>query len=84
MIRFEESLISDMDAGEIIAVAEGMDLDDLADFYQSLPDKLQQEALQGMDKAKPPALGSHYLLPRRQCRRPHGSGRSHRPRQRYP
>ena len=44
------SLISDMQADEILAAAEGLDVDDLADFLQSLPDTLLQETLQGMDK----------------------------------
>ena len=45
-----ESLIRTMDVGEIRAAAENLDLDDLADFVQSLPDKLIEETLQGMDK----------------------------------
>jgi magnesium transporter len=44
------SLISEMEADEILAAAEGLDVDDLADFLQSLPDTLLQETLQGMDK----------------------------------
>ncbi len=44
------SLISDMQAEDILAAAEGLDLDDLADFLQSLPDTLLQETLQSMDK----------------------------------
>ncbi len=43
-------LVSDMEADEILAATESLDVDDLADFLQSLPDKLLQETLQGMDK----------------------------------
>lgn len=45
-----ESLIRTMDVGEIRAATEKLDLDDLADFVQSLPNKLIEETLQGMDK----------------------------------
>ncbi len=44
-----ETLIRTMDVGEIRAATEKLDLDDLADFVQSLPDKLIEETLQGMD-----------------------------------
>lgn len=45
-----ETLVNEMSSEEILSVVEGMEVDDLADFYQSLPDKVQQETLQGMDK----------------------------------
>ena len=44
------SLISEMETDQILAATEGLDVDDLADFLQSLPDTLLQETLQGMDK----------------------------------
>jgi len=39
-----------MDSDEIRAVAAGLDLDDLADFVQSLPDTLIDETLAGMEQ----------------------------------
>ncbi|MEM7209335.1 MAG: magnesium transporter [Pseudomonadota bacterium] len=45
-----ESLIRTMDVDEIRAATEKLDLDDLADFVQSLPEKLIEETLHGMDK----------------------------------
>lgn len=44
------SLISEMEADQILAAAEQLDVDDLADFLQSLPDTLLQETLQGIDR----------------------------------
>ena len=45
-----ESLISDMDTSELIAVSENLDdIDDLADFVQDLPDPDIQLILQSMD-----------------------------------
>jgi magnesium transporter len=43
-------LISDMDDQELLAVTEGMDMDDLADFLQDLPATLIGEVLRSMDK----------------------------------
>jgi len=45
-----DSLVEDMDTAELVAVSESMDIDDLADFVQSLPDKVTTEVLQSMDK----------------------------------
>ena len=45
-----ESLVTTMDSDEIRAVAAGLDLDDLADFVQSLPDTLIDETLAGMEQ----------------------------------
>ncbi len=44
-----ESLVSDMDAEHLIQISEHMDLDDLADFVQSLPEQLNHELLNHMD-----------------------------------
>ena len=43
-----DSLVSIMDPEEIQAASEQLDLDDLADFVQSLPEKLNREVLRGM------------------------------------
>jgi len=43
-----ESLVRDMDVEELRAATEQLDLDDLADFVQSLPEKLTRDVLAGM------------------------------------
>ena len=45
-----ESLVRDMDTEELLAATEQLDLDDLADFVQSLPEKLTADVLAGMDR----------------------------------
>ena len=45
-----ESLVRDMDMEELLAAAEQLDLDDMADFVQSLPEKLTSDILAGMDR----------------------------------
>ena len=45
-----ESLINQLDTAELIAITENLHIDDLADFVQSLPDKVTHEVLQSMDK----------------------------------
>jgi len=45
-----ESLVRNMDTAELLAATEQLDLDDLADFVQSLPEKLTAEVLAGMDR----------------------------------
>lgn len=45
-----ESLVRGMDVEELRAATEQLDLDDLADFVQSLPEKLTTEVLAGMDR----------------------------------
>ena len=42
-------LVEGMDAREVIAAAEGMDIDDLADFAADLPEALLRQVLQSMD-----------------------------------
>ncbi len=44
-----ESLIKNMDTAELVAISANLDIDDLADFVQSLPDTVTKEVLQGMD-----------------------------------
>lgn len=43
------ALVEEMDSTQILQATEGLDLDDLADFVQSLPDTLTEETLAGMD-----------------------------------
>jgi len=43
-----DSLTRDMDTAELVAISANMDIDDLADFVQSLPDTVTKEVLQGM------------------------------------
>ena len=45
-----ESLIRDMDAEELVAAAETLDVDDLADLMEDLPDHLVDEVLRSMDR----------------------------------
>ena len=45
-----ESLVLDMDKEELQAATGQLDLDDLADFVQSLPEKLTADVLAGMDR----------------------------------
>lgn len=45
-----ETLLKDLDTAELIAITENLDIDDLADFVQSLPDKVTDEVLQSMNK----------------------------------
>jgi len=45
-----ESLVRVMDVDELKAATEQLDLDDLADFIQSLPEHLTTEVLAGMDR----------------------------------
>jgi len=45
-----ENLVRDMDRDELLAATEQLDLDDLADFIQSLPEKLTTDVLSGMDR----------------------------------
>lgn len=42
-------IVSDLDATEILAMTESLDVDDLADILQQLPDTVMQEMLQNMD-----------------------------------
>lgn len=44
-----ESLIREMDTAELVAISANMDIDDLADFVQSLPNTVTNEVLHGMD-----------------------------------
>jgi magnesium transporter len=44
------SLIREMAPDELVAAAAGMDIDDLADLLQDLPDTISQTVLQSLDK----------------------------------
>ncbi|MDX1610230.1 MAG: magnesium transporter [Halofilum sp. (in: g-proteobacteria)] len=45
-----DTLVEDMDHTELLAATEQLDIDDLADFVQSLPETVVQGVLAGMDK----------------------------------
>ncbi|TXH14686.1 MAG: magnesium transporter, partial [Gammaproteobacteria bacterium] len=45
-----ESLIAEMDQDEIVAAAESLDLDDLAELMEDLPDQVIDEVLKSMDR----------------------------------
>ncbi|MDT0497748.1 magnesium transporter [Algiphilus sp. W345] len=44
-----EGLMRTMDVGQIVAAAEDLDIDDLADFVEDLPETVTQQILQSMD-----------------------------------
>ncbi len=45
-----EGLIADMDPDELVAAAETLDIDDLADLVEDLPDTVIDEVLKSMDR----------------------------------
>jgi len=45
-----DSLIADMDREEILAAADTLELDDLADLLEDLPGQVTEEVLRGMDR----------------------------------
>lgn len=45
-----EALLRDMDPEEIVAAAETLDIDDLADLFEDLPDTVTAEVLKSMDR----------------------------------
>ncbi|MBI2397899.1 MAG: magnesium transporter [Xanthomonadales bacterium] len=46
-----ESLLSDMDPDEIVAAAETLDIDDLADLFEDLPDTVTDTVLRSLDRS---------------------------------
>ena len=58
-----QSLIRGMDAEELIQAAESLDVDDLADLIQDLPETVLQETLEGMDKQRRQRLESVLSYP---------------------
>ncbi|MEE9321835.1 MAG: magnesium transporter [Granulosicoccus sp.] len=57
------SLVLDMDIEELRAATEQLDLDDMADFIQSLPEKLTANVLAGMDRQDRQRLEQVLLYP---------------------
>lgn len=47
-----ESLIADMDPDELVAAASELDIDDLADLAEDLPDAVVEQVLKSMDREK--------------------------------
>jgi hypothetical protein len=45
-----ESLLAEMDPDEIVAAVEDLDIDDLADLVEDLPDTVIDEVLKSMDR----------------------------------
>ena len=56
-------LIRDMDNNELIAAAEGMDMDDLADLLDDFPDAVNREVLRSMDNQNRQRLESVLSYP---------------------
>ncbi len=46
-----ESLLKDMDEDEIVAAAESLDIDDLADLFDDLPDTVTDSVLRSLDRS---------------------------------
>lgn len=46
-----ESLLKDMDDEEIVAAAESLDIDDLADLFDDLPDTVTENVLKSLDRS---------------------------------
>jgi len=59
-----ETLLKELDTAELIAITENLDVDDLADFVQSLPDKVTNEVLQSMNKQYRDRLESVLSYPK--------------------
>ncbi len=57
------SLIREMEPEELVAAAEGLETDDLADFLHDLPDVVIQEVLQSMDEQDRQRLESVLSYP---------------------
>ena len=45
-------LIEDMDAAEIVAITDGMELDDLADLVADLPETLTDQVIESLDSIR--------------------------------
>jgi len=58
-----DALVKTMDADELRAASEQLDLDDLADFVQSLPEQLTTEVLRGMSAQDRQRLESVLFYP---------------------
>lgn len=56
-------LIKDMSAEELVSVAEGLEVDDSADFVQSLPDSVIDEVLHSLDSQHRKRLESVLSFP---------------------
>ncbi len=48
--EIRNSLVEEMDAGEILNAIKDLEYDDMADFLQGLPDEIIQQTLSGMDR----------------------------------
>ncbi len=44
------NLVDDMESGELVAAVKDLEVDDIVDFLQSLPDELTEQTLAGMDR----------------------------------
>lgn len=56
-------LIRDMEDNELVAAAEGMDMDDLADLLDDFPDEVNREVLRSMDNQNRQRLESVLSYP---------------------
>ncbi|NKN33854.1 magnesium transporter [Marichromatium bheemlicum] len=58
-----EQLISQMDAGELVAAVGGLDTDDLADLIQDLPVAITSEVLKSLDQQRRERLRTALAFP---------------------
>ncbi|KXX65460.1 magnesium transporter [Marichromatium gracile] len=58
-----EQLISQMDAGELVAAVGGLDTDDLADLIQDLPVTITSEVLKSLDQQRRERLQTALAFP---------------------
>lgn len=61
--ELRSALIHQMEADELVAAAEGLEMDDLADILSDLPDAVIQEVLQSMDEQNRERLESVLSFP---------------------
>ena len=78
-----QAFIEGMDADELLAAAENMELDDLADLVGDLPEAVSLQLVKSMDHAGPRAAEDRAVLRARHRRRPHEHRHGERARRRH-
>ena len=76
-------LIRDMDTDELVAAAEGLEVDDLADLLRDLPETVNQRVLRSMDSQDRERLRTVLAYRRGHGRRSHEHGRRQRASRRH-
>ncbi len=78
-----QAFIDGMDAEELLAAAENMELDDLADLVGDLPEAVSLQLVKSMDAAGPRAAEDRAVLRAGYRRRPHEHRHGERARRRH-